>query len=140
MSLCNAQFHVLPCIHSRRYVWINLRCCLVAQSCLTLCDPMDCSLPGSSVHGIFQGRLLEWVTISFSKRSPDPWIKPRFTHIVGRCFTIQPPGKSGEESKIPKQIHSFINRRKTRWLAQGRTRCLPVTLSSLLSTKERCTS
>ena len=38
----------------------------VAQSCLTLCDPMDCSLPGSSVHGIFQARVLGWVAISFS--------------------------------------------------------------------------
>ena len=40
--------------------------CSVAQSCLTLCDPVDCSLPGSSVHGIFQARILEWITISFS--------------------------------------------------------------------------
>ena len=39
----------------------------VAQSCPTLCDPMDCSLPGSSVHGIFQARVLEWVAISFSR-------------------------------------------------------------------------
>ena len=38
----------------------------VAQSCPTLCDPMDCSPPGSSVHGIFQARILEWVAISFS--------------------------------------------------------------------------
>ena len=38
----------------------------VTQSCLTLCDPMDCSLPGSSVHGILQARVLEWVAISFS--------------------------------------------------------------------------
>ena len=38
----------------------------VAQSCLTLCDPMDCSLPGSSVHGIFQARVLEWGAIVFS--------------------------------------------------------------------------
>ena len=36
------------------------------QSCPTLCDPMDCSLPGSSVHGIFQARVLEWVAIAFS--------------------------------------------------------------------------
>ena len=41
----------------------------VAQSCPTLCDPMDCSPPGSSVHGIFQARVLEWVAISFSRRS-----------------------------------------------------------------------
>ena len=39
----------------------------VAQSCLTLCDPMDCSLPGSSIHGIFQAIVLEWIAISFSK-------------------------------------------------------------------------
>ena len=38
----------------------------VAQSCLILCDPTDCSLPGSSIHGIFQARVLEWVAISFS--------------------------------------------------------------------------
>ena len=38
----------------------------VAQSCLTLSDPMDCSLPGSSIHGIFQARVLEWVAIVFS--------------------------------------------------------------------------
>ena len=44
-------------------------CVLVAQSCLTLCDPMDCSPPGSSVHGIFQARILEWVPISFSRGS-----------------------------------------------------------------------
>ena len=36
------------------------------QSCPTLCDPMDCSLPGSSIHGIFQARVLEWVAIAFS--------------------------------------------------------------------------
>ena len=39
----------------------------VTQSCPTLCDPMDCSLPGSSVHGIFQARVLEWVAIAFSE-------------------------------------------------------------------------
>ena len=44
----------------------------VAQSCPTLCDPVDCSLPGFSVHGIFQARILEWVTISFSRGSSRP--------------------------------------------------------------------
>ena len=44
----------------------------VAQSCPTLCDPMDCSLPGSMVHGIFQARVLEWVAICFSGRSSPP--------------------------------------------------------------------
>ena len=41
--------------------------CSVAQLCLTLCDPMDCSLPCSSVHGILQARILDWVAISFSR-------------------------------------------------------------------------
>ena len=47
-------------------------CCYCVQSCLTLCHPMDCSLPGSSVHGIFQARILEWVAISFSRGSSRP--------------------------------------------------------------------
>ena len=45
--------------------------CSVYQSCPTLCNPMDCSLPGSSVHGIFQARILEWVAISFSRGSAN---------------------------------------------------------------------
>ena len=45
----------------------------VAQSCPTLCDPMDCSLPGSSIHGILQARLLEWVAISFSNKIDSQW-------------------------------------------------------------------
>ena len=49
----------------------------VAQSCLTLCDPMDHSLSGSSIHGIFQARILEWVPISSPGDLPDPGIKPR---------------------------------------------------------------
>ena len=43
----------------------------VSQSCPTLSDPMDCSLPGSSVHGIFQARVVEWGAIAFSKRKPS---------------------------------------------------------------------
>ena len=46
--------------------------CSDAQLCLTLCDPMDCSPPGSSVHGILQARILEWVAISFSRGSAQP--------------------------------------------------------------------
>ena len=47
------------------------------QSCLTLCDPMDCSPPGSSVHGILQARILEWVAIPSPGDLPNPGIKPR---------------------------------------------------------------
>ena len=52
-------------------------CVLVTQSCLTLCNPMDYSLPGSSVHGILQTTILEWVAIPFSRGGlPDPRIEP----------------------------------------------------------------
>ena len=47
-------------------------CCLASKLCPTLCNPVDCSLPGSSVHGIFQARILEWVAISFSRGSFQP--------------------------------------------------------------------
>ena len=50
--------------------------CLVAQLCLTLCDPMDCIPPGSSVHGILQARTLEWVAIPSPGDLPDPGIIP----------------------------------------------------------------
>ena len=60
----------------------------VAQLCPTLCDPGDCSPPGSSVHGIFQARMLEWVAISFSRGSSQPrdWIQ--VSRIAGRCFNL----------------------------------------------------
>ena len=49
-----------------------VRACLVTQSCPALCNPMDCSPPGSPVHGILQARILEWVAISFSTGSSQP--------------------------------------------------------------------
>ena len=49
----------------------------VTQSCLTLCDPMDSSLPGSSVHGILQARILEWVAFPSLGDLPNPGIEPR---------------------------------------------------------------
>ena len=60
----------------------------VAQSCSTLCDPMDCSLLGSSVRGIFQARVLEWIAISFSRGSSRPRNRTRVSCIAGRCFTV----------------------------------------------------
>ena len=60
----------------------------VAQSRPTLCDPMDCSLPGSSIQGSFQVSILEWVAIFFSRRSSWPRDWTRVSCIVGRCFTV----------------------------------------------------
>ena len=60
----------------------------VAQSCPTLCNPVNCSLPGSSVHRIFQARVLEWVVLSFSRGSSQPRDQTWVPHIAGRRFTI----------------------------------------------------
>ena len=60
----------------------------VTQSCLTLCVPMDCSLPGPSVHGIFQAAVLEWIAFSFSRGSSWPRDRTRVSHIVDRRFTV----------------------------------------------------
>ena len=59
----------------------------VAQSCPTLSDPMDCSLPGSSVHGIFQARVLEWVAISFSNYMHI--IVQYFGHLMQRTDSLE---------------------------------------------------
>ena len=61
----------------------------VAQSCPTLSNPMDCSLSGSSVHGIFQAGTLEWVAISLSRRSILPKNWTRVSRIAGRLFTVR---------------------------------------------------
>ena len=61
---------------------------LVVQSCPTLCDPMDCSLPISSVYRILQARILEWVAIPFSSISSQPRDWAQVSHITGRFFTI----------------------------------------------------
>ena len=68
--------------------WIYFSESEVAQSCPILCHPMDCSLPHSSVHGIFQARVLEWVAISFPRGSSWPRDQTWVSHIVGRRFTV----------------------------------------------------
>ena len=60
----------------------------VAHLCPTLCDSVDCSQPGSSVHGILQARILEWVAISLSRGSSQPRDRTRVSCTVGRRFTI----------------------------------------------------
>ena len=66
---------------------------LVAQPCQTLCDPMDCSLPGSFVRGILQERILEWVAIPFCRGSFDPGIKPGSLTLQVGCLLSELPGK-----------------------------------------------
>ena len=111
----------------------------VTQSCLTFCDPMNCSTPGlpvhhqlpeftqtqcmckvksevahslrpvdcsppsSSVHGILQGRILEWVAISFSRGSSRPRDRTQVSHIAGRCFNLC----TTREAKPPIETQNF---------------------------------
>ena len=70
--------------------------CSFTQSCLTLCHPMDCSPPGSSVHGIFQARILEWVAVSSSRgssRPRDASCISLISCIASRSFIADSPGK-----------------------------------------------
>ena len=67
---------------------------VLVASCPTLCDPMDCSPPGSSAHGILQARILEWVAISFSRDLPNPGTEPGSPTLQGDSLPTEPPGKT----------------------------------------------
>ena len=73
----------------------------ITQLFQTICDPTGCSLLGSSIHGIFQARILEWVAISFFRGSSQPRDQTQVSCIVGRCFTIW------DTSEVPKKIKSL---------------------------------
>ena len=62
----------------------------VAQLCPTLCDPTDCNLSGSSVHGIFQARVLEWVAISSPGNLPNPGIEPGSPTLQADALPSEP--------------------------------------------------
>ena len=91
LQYCSALWFflfVLICKACEVKAKLHLACeVLVAQLCWTLCNPMDCSPPGSSVHGILKARTLEWVAISFSRGSSRPRDWTRFSCIAGRSFT-----------------------------------------------------
>ena len=74
----------------------NQCCCLVPQSCLSLCNPVDCGPPDSSLRGIPQARILQWVAVSFPRVLPDPWAEPTSPvspALAGGYFTTEPPVK-----------------------------------------------
>ena len=78
--------------------WTNEQMKERKWSCSVVCKslrPMDCSLPGSSVYGIFQARVLEWAALSFSRESSRPRDRIRVSHIAGRCFTFWDTGDEG---------------------------------------------
>ena len=77
------------------YIYCCYCCCsLAAKSCPTVCGPVDCSLPGSSVHGISQARVLEWIAICSSRKSSQVRDQTPVSYLAGGFFTTEPPGKS----------------------------------------------
>ena len=80
------------CVCKYIYIYIYIYGILwkwkVTQSCLTFCNPMNCCLPDSSVHGIFQARILEWVTTPFSRGSSQPSDGTWVSCTAGRFFTV----------------------------------------------------
>ena len=82
----------------------------VTQSCLILCDPMVCSPPGSSVHGIFQAWILEWVAISFSNDK----VRSEWSEVVHLCLTLGNP----RDCSLPgSSVHGIFQARGLEWVA-----------------------
>ena len=94
-------------------------CCLVAKSYLAVHNPMDCGLPGSSVHGISQARTLKWVVISSSRDLPNPGTEPVTSLLAGEFFTTEPRGKeNGIDDPICKaEIDTNV---ENVWIPQGK--------------------
>ena len=80
----------------------------VAQSCPTLFNPMDCSLPGSSLHGILQARVLEWVAISFSRGTSQPRDQTWVSRIPGRCSNLWATRDSKQLKEDLKKLYKII--------------------------------
>ena len=81
--------------------------------CPTLCDLKDCSLQGSSIHSIFQARVLEWVAISFSRGSSRPRDQTQVSRIAADALTSEPPGKPSHINMHLSHIYAPFNFLKT---------------------------
>ena len=118
-----------PGVMIRKCLTSNVCACSVSQSCLTLCDPMNCSPPGSSVHGISQARILEWVAISFSggsSRSGDrtciSWVSCIGGQILYHWATGEALWHKISTNKyyasVTTHVITIIQRPKSSWLPQ----------------------
>ena len=91
--------------------------CLVAQSRLTVCDAMDCNPPGSSVHGIFQARMLEWAAMPSSRGSSHARIEPRSPALQVDSLPSEPPRTYGEQKL--KWGESLLKKPETQMILSG---------------------
>ena len=73
---------------------------LATQLCLSLCDPMDCSPPGSSIHGVSQARILEWVANPFSRGSFRPRDRTQVSGVAGRLFHLSHQGSPSDSAEL----------------------------------------
>ena len=90
-TIWNHQFFsAQPSLWSNSYIHV---CVLVTRLCPTLCNPMDCSPPGSSANGISQARILEWVAVSFSRGYSRPRDTTQFSWIEADSSLTEPRGK-----------------------------------------------
>ena len=109
---------------------IYLSLCLVTQTCPTLCDSMECSPPGSSVHGIFQAIVLEWIDISFSRGSSHPGTEPGYLSLQTEALPSEPidfnycpsldlsADNLSDKRHIPfHTVHGVLKARILKWLA-----------------------
>ena len=87
------------CVHVCVCVCVCVCGVLVAQSCLTLCDSIDCSSLGASVPGILQGRIPQWFAIPFSRGSSGPRDQTQVSHIMGRAFTMRAIREAAESPR-----------------------------------------
>ena len=103
------------CKVAQNYIHTRYCCCLVAETCLTLCNPVDCSPPSSSVHGISQARILEWVAISSSRGSSPP-----SDHICISCNWILYHWASGETQNT----HTHWHTNEYKWNRKSKMCCM----------------
>ena len=121
-------FHTVTCLLNI-YFRPGFVACSVTHSCLTLCEPIDYSPPGSSVHEIFQSRILEWVAISSSRGSSRSGVEPASPappSLAGRSFTSDPPGKprpcidSNRNWKEPEHRALNSSQSSRQWMLEGK--------------------
>ena len=117
------------------------------MKCPTFCDPMDCSLQGFSVHGIFQVRILEWVAIPFSrnwkpKLFPNPGIESRSPALQVDSLPSEPPGKTKIEVSLCKSAFAslwYCNSKHLKTIATENLQCFHFTPTApVITTLEPC--
>ena len=120
--------------------------CVCTQSCLTLCDPMDYSLPGSSVYGTFQARILEWVAMSSSGGSSQPGDWTQVSHIAGGFFTFWATREAYLLAYLPQTLLMLLLELSTQatiltslWPSFQPPHLLPVSSSLLYSQQHQTT-